>query len=64
MKYKISSFAGDILNRLGRNKLMLCLASHVENVNAACAKIIYYLFLDEINRKCAKFKIYFLKPKI
>ena len=39
---------------LGRNKLILCLASHGENVNAACGKIIYYLFLDKINRKCTK----------
>ena len=45
---------------LGRNKLMLCsrlcLASHGENVNAGCGKIIYYLFLDEINRKCASLR--------
>ena len=38
---------------LGRNKLILCLASREENVNAGCGKIIYYLFLDEINRKSA-----------
>ena len=44
---------------LGRNKLILCLASHGKNVNAGCGKIIYYLFLDKINQKCAKYKMNF-----
>ena len=41
---------------LGRNKLMSCLASHGENVDAGFGKIIYYLFLDEINQKCASLR--------
>ena len=38
---------------------ILCLESHGENINAGQGKIIHYLFLDEINRKSAKFKMNF-----
>ena len=48
---------------LGQKKLILCLASHCESLDAQCGKIFYYLFLDEINRKCAKCKTTFLRPK-
>ena len=42
---------------LGRNKLIYV------DVDGGHGKIIYYSFLDEINWKCATFKIKFLGPK-
>ena len=48
---------------LGQKKLILCLASHGESLDAQCGKVIYFLFLDEINRKCANYKTTFLRPK-
>ena len=50
--------------KLGRNKLILCLASHGENADTGCGKIIYDLFLDEIDQKCATFMMNFLRAKI
>ena len=48
-------------NHLGPKKLILCLASHGENLDAQCGKHFYFLFFDEINRKCPKFATWNLR---